>query len=89
LIGDRAQCRILLNTGPGDTGSHTCVELLAAGRAVPYRIVARRPGDVAVNYSDPSKAARGFGWRATRDLDAMCRDAWRWQQWQAEHAAEL
>jgi UDP-glucose 4-epimerase len=61
----------------------------ASGRAVPYRIAPRRPGDVAVNYADPAKAAKGLGWRATRDLDTMCRDAWRWQQWQAEHAAEL
>ena len=61
----------------------------ACGRPVPYRIAPRRPGDAAVNYSDPAEAARRLGWRATRDLDAMCRDAWRWQQWQAQHAAEL
>jgi len=61
----------------------------ASGRAVPYRIAPRRPGDVAVSYADPAKAAREIGWHATRDLDTMCRDAWRWQQWQAEHAAEL
>jgi UDP-glucose 4-epimerase len=61
----------------------------ACGRSVPYRVAPRRAGDVAVNYADPSRAATELGWRATCDLDAMCRDAWRWQQWQAEHTAEL
>jgi len=61
----------------------------ASGRPVPCRIAPRRAGDVAVNYADASKAAAELGWRATRDLDAMCRDAWRWQQWQAGHRAEL
>ncbi|MBE7461590.1 MAG: UDP-glucose 4-epimerase GalE [Zoogloeaceae bacterium] len=51
----------------------------ASGKEVPYRIVARRPGDVASCYADPSLAARLLGWRAERDLAQMCRDAWRWQ----------
>ncbi len=61
----------------------------ASGLPVPYRIAARREGDVAVSYADASKAARELGWRARRDLDAMCRDAWRWQHWQAGHREEL
>ncbi|HLQ86368.1 MAG TPA: UDP-glucose 4-epimerase GalE [Salinisphaeraceae bacterium] len=52
----------------------------AAGRTVPYRIVARRPGDVAECWSDPSKAARELGWRAEADLAQMMADTWRWQQ---------
>ena len=52
----------------------------ASGRRIPYRITGRRPGDVAACYADPTKALRELGWRATRDLDTMCRDAWRWQQ---------
>ena len=51
----------------------------ASGRAVPYEIVPRRPGDVAACYADPSLAHRLLGWRAQRDLDAMCIDSWRWQ----------
>ena len=51
----------------------------ASGRAVPYRIMARRPGDVAQCWADPSLAERLLGWRAQRDLDSMCADAWRWQ----------
>ncbi|NMF88810.1 UDP-glucose 4-epimerase GalE [Aromatoleum petrolei] len=51
----------------------------ASGRKVPYRIVARRPGDVAACWADASLAEKMFGWRPRYDLDAMCRDAWRWQ----------
>lgn len=51
----------------------------ASGRAIPCDIVPRRPGDAASCCADPALAARLLGWTATRDLDAMCRDAWRWQ----------
>ena len=46
---------------------------------VPRVFVDRRPGDVAVCYADPSLAQRALGWTAKRSLEAMCRDAWRWQ----------
>ena len=52
---------------------------LASGRKVPYRIVGRRPGDIATCYADPSLAKTLLGWQAQYDIDAMCRDAWRWQ----------
>ena len=55
---------------------------LASGRPVPYSIVERRPGDVASCYADPSLATRVLGWKATRGIEEMCRDAWRWQQFQ-------
>jgi len=51
----------------------------ASGRAVPYEIVDRRTGDVAEVYADPRLAEAALGWRAQLDVDAMCRDAWRWQ----------
>jgi UDP-glucose 4-epimerase len=51
----------------------------ASGRAVPYAIVDRRPGDVAAVYADPARAQALLGWRAELDVDDMCRDAWRWQ----------
>ena len=51
----------------------------ASGRPVPYEIVARRDGDVAEVYADPALARELLGWRAELDVDAMCRDAWRWQ----------
>jgi UDP-glucose 4-epimerase len=52
---------------------------VASGRSVPYRICARRPGDVAECWADPALAASLFGWRAEHDLARMCEDAWRWQ----------
>jgi UDP-glucose 4-epimerase len=51
----------------------------ASGRAVPYRIVPRRAGDVAACYADPAKAATELGWTARRNLEQMMSDAWRWQ----------
>jgi UDP-glucose 4-epimerase len=51
----------------------------ASGRPVPYRIGARRNGDVACCYADPAKAERDLHWKATRDLREMCVSAWRYQ----------
>ena len=51
----------------------------ASGRAVPYDIVARRPGDIDACYADPSLAMSLLGWRASRDIHAMCADSWHWQ----------
>jgi len=47
---------------------------------VPYKIVPRRPGDAAVCYADPSKAAEKLHWKTDLGLEDMCRDAWNWQQ---------
>ncbi|GAB3770491.1 UDP-glucose 4-epimerase GalE [Ramlibacter monticola] len=52
----------------------------ASGRKIPYEIVARRPGDVAQCYADPSLARRLLGWEARKGIDEMCADAWRWQE---------
>lgn len=50
------------------------------GRPVPYEVVSRRPGDVAVSLANPSKAFRDLGWKAERSFEAMCADHWRWQE---------
>lgn len=47
---------------------------------VPYQIVERRPGDVAVSYADPTLAEKELKWQAERGLEEMCRDSWNWQQ---------
>jgi UDP-glucose 4-epimerase len=70
-----------LGTGQG----YSVLEMRAAfaaasGRPVPYRIVPRRPGDVAACYANPAKAERELGWRARRGLEEMCLSAWRFQQ---------
>lgn len=51
----------------------------ASGRKIPYRIVPRRPGDVAICYADPTKAQEELGWVAQRGVHEMCIDAWNWQ----------
>jgi len=80
-MGDSSGVRTYnLGTGRG----YSVLEMIdaferASGRPVPYRIAPRRPGDVAACYADPSLAAAELGWRAELGIDAMCRDAWRWQ----------
>ena len=80
LVREGRSANINLGTGRGTS----VLELVraferASNRQVPYEIVARRPGDVAEVYADPSLAHALLGWRAEFDIDAMCRDAWRWQ----------
>ena len=55
----------------------------ASGVPVPYRIVDRRPGDVAAYWADGSRAEQLLGWKAQRDVDQMCADVWRWQNGEA------
>lgn len=69
-----------LGTGQG----YSVLEVVAAfekasGRQIPYRIQPRRPGDIAACYADPAWAKKLLNWQAEFDLDAMCRDSWRWQ----------
>ncbi|MBK8017012.1 MAG: UDP-glucose 4-epimerase GalE [Betaproteobacteria bacterium] len=78
--GESGLLTVNLGTGRG----YSVLEMVSAfkkasGRDVPYRIVARRPGDVATVYADPSTALRELGWKATLDIDDMCRDSWNWQ----------
>ena len=51
-----------------------------SGVTIPYVIEDRRPGDIAVCYSDPGKAKRKLGWKAEYDIYDMCRDSWNWQK---------
>ncbi|QSI78506.1 UDP-glucose 4-epimerase GalE [Niveibacterium microcysteis] len=69
-----------LGTGHGNS----VLEMVAAfgravGRELPYKLVDRRPGDIAECWADPAYAERELGWRATRSLDDMTRDTWKWQ----------
>ena len=73
---------VIYNLGTG-TG-YSVIDLVknfekASGRKVPYKIVARRPGDIAQCYADPTKAKLELGWEAERGIDEMCEDTWRWQ----------
>ncbi|MDU6265548.1 MAG: UDP-glucose 4-epimerase GalE [Anaerocolumna aminovalerica] len=51
----------------------------ACGKELPYQIIDRRPGDVAVCYSNPEKAKSELDWSAKYDIEKMCQDAWNWQ----------
>lgn len=80
LLSNLSSFVVNLGTGCG----HSVLEVLrtfeqVSGHAVPYRVVARRAGDVAQCYADASLAERLLGWRAVHSLAEMCSDAWRWQ----------
>lgn len=51
----------------------------ASGKPVPFKFYDRRPGDIATCYADPEKAKKELGFVATRGIDEMCEDTWRWQ----------
>ncbi len=80
-LQDHAECRAInLGTGVG----YSVLDMLrafeqASGRPIPYQIAGRRAGDIAACYADPAQAEVLLGWRAERDLQTMCQDAWRWQ----------
>jgi len=68
------------NIGTG----HSVLEMVkafevASGVSIPYSIKARRPGDVAECFADPSLSAEELGWHAQFGLDQMMQDQWRWQ----------
>ena len=69
-----------LGTGRG----YSVLELVSAfekasGKSIPYKIVERRPGDIAACYANPAKAEKELGWAARLGIEAMCADTWRWQ----------
>ncbi len=79
---DGARETLVVNLGTGN--GYSVLEMVrafeaASGRPVPYRVVARRPGDIAECFADPAHARAVLGWQAEFDLAAMCRDAWNWQ----------
>ncbi len=67
----------------GHGRGHSVLEVIhaferASGQRIPYRVVSRRPGDIAASWADPTKAERELGWRARRGLDEIMTDTWRW-----------
>ena len=80
-LENHAECvSINLGTGVG----YSVLDMVwafekASGESVPFKIAQRRPGDIASCYADPGQALVLLGWRAERNLETMCQDAWRWQ----------
>ena len=73
---------VIYNLGTGK--GYSVLEMVnafaeASGKKIPYKIVERRPGDIASCYADSSKAEKDLSWKASRDIKAMCEDTWRWQ----------
>lgn len=80
LAGHDGVATVNLGTGQG----YSVLDMVhafsrASGREVAYQIAPRRAGDIARCYADPALAAELFGWRASRGVDEMCADTWRWQ----------
>ena len=89
LVRDKGLFTVNLGTGQG----YSVLDVVSAfqkasGRDIPCQMIERRPGDVASCYADPGKAKEELGWVARRDLDAMCRDSWRWQSMNPEGYAD-
>jgi UDP-glucose 4-epimerase len=80
LLGQQKSITVNLGAGKG----YSVLDLVksfeqASGRPIPYRIVDRRPGDIAAFYADAALAEKLLNWRVECDLDQMCRDSWNWQ----------
>ena len=80
LLKNEALITVNLGTGVG----YSVLDVVNAfvkvsGKNVPYEFLPRRAGDVAINYADASKVLSLLGWNATRNLETMCADAWKWQ----------
>nr|WP_199064853.1 UDP-glucose 4-epimerase GalE [Chromobacterium sp. ASV5] len=74
----------LLTVNLGTGKGYSVLDMVQAfervnGCQVPYRIVARRPGDIAECWANPAAAEKLLGWKAEKTLEDMCRDSWRWQ----------
>ncbi|HFK1545589.1 UDP-glucose 4-epimerase GalE [Bacillus sp. SBS7] len=80
VLGTRGIEAYNLGTGKG----YSVLEMVKAfekvsGKKIPYKVIGRRPGDVAICFADVSKAKRELGWEAEYGLEEMCIDSWRWQ----------
>lgn len=85
LVREPGVTTVNLGTGRG----FSVLEMLhaferACGQKVPYKLVDRRPGDVPAYWAEPALAKSLLGWSATRGIDAMCADTWKWQSMNPE-----
>ena len=83
ILSATAPRELVANLGTGR--GYSVLEMVgaferASGRTIPFELGPRRPGDAAICFADVARAAEEFGWRATRGIDEMCADTWRWQR---------
>lgn len=81
VLNDKGVNAYNLGTGKG----YSVLEMVkafekASEKDVPYKIVARRPGDIGACFADPAKAREELGWQAEKGLEEMCQDSWKWQK---------
>ncbi len=81
LLNHQGEAVFNLGTGQG----YSVLDMVKAfekanGVKVPYELVGRRAGDLAVCYADPEKSQKLLSWRAELSLEDMCRDSWNWQK---------
>jgi len=81
IVNNKGVHKINLGTGNG----YSVLEMLTAfgkacGKEIPYKIVDRRPGDIAICYADAKKAKEVLNWSASRDINQMCIDHWNYQK---------
>ena len=84
LLQPMAQRGGLLTVNLGTGKGYSVLDVVrafeaASGRDVAYKFAPRRAGDIAECFADPALAVELIGWRATRGINEMCVDAWRWQ----------
>ena len=82
---DRVAAGSVLTVNLGTGRGYSVLEVVKTfeavnGVSIPRSTVGRRPGDIATCYADATLARTLFGWGATRGIEEMCRDAWRWQE---------
>ena len=73
---------VVVNLGTGN--GYSVLDIVktfeqVSGKKIPYQIVDRRPGDIAMCYADVEFAKKELGWQAQHGLLKMCEDTWRWQ----------
>ena len=80
---DQVDGCVAVNLGTGR--GYSVLEMIEAARAatgkeIPFDVVGRRPGDASTVYADPARALDLLGWKASRGLEEICADSWRWQR---------
>jgi len=82
---NRANNGTIITTNLGTGNGYSVLDVVKAfekvsGKKIPYKIVDKRAGDIAICYADTSLAKELLGWKATRDIEQMCKDTWSWQK---------
>ncbi|WP_236772656.1 UDP-glucose 4-epimerase GalE [Aliarcobacter cryaerophilus] len=83
-LGNETSASSVLKVNIGTGTGYSVLDMIkafekASGQKIPYKLVPRRAGDIAICYSNPQKAKEILGWEAKHSLDDMCKSSWNWQ----------